>query len=797
MADESDEAINADPTDEIRAWGDRSPAVGTNHGVIITGDGAQYTTVTPVPFPLPENVRPRARVITLPRPATRVFVGREDALAQLTEALEAPGHAIVAQVVHGMSGAGKSELALQYVHRYQQQYSLVWWTTAESLQHVQTGLAKLARFLAPDGARMATTEEAAGWAAAWLRAHPGWLLVLDNVTDPAHIAGLLGSVANGRVVITSRRDVRWPGVTNTLHLELLDPSAAADLIADITGHTDPASHDSARAIAEELGFLPLALDQAAAYILQTRIGLDDYLRRLRLYPEHCYAAAAHGDKAQSTIIRLWDLTLRSLLAQAPYAVTIARVLAHYAPEEIPRHLVGGQSEDLTAQVDDALGALASHSMITLTGQAVTMHRLTQAAVLSQTTPLPTNNTIYRDTALSWLNRAMPANPQSNLDGWATWRSLLPHIDALSAHHIPNHETGQLGLVLKEAARFLISQGEYQRAHTMLSTAAAIAESISASTSPDLAIRLGDIAVAYCDLGRPADALPLFERAFAIAESDLPPDDPNLAILLGDLAATHRALGRPSDALPLDRRALAITEGALEPEPRLLAIRLGNLAATYRALGAPVDALPLEHRALVMIEAAFEPNSPEVAIRLGNLGATYCDLGRADKALPLFERALAITESAFGSVHPTLAVNLGNLAVTYCTLGLPRNALLMARRAVAIVEAAHGPEHPTLAIRLGSLAIAYCDLGQITDALPLFERAITIAEGALGSDYPDLETCLSNRAIVQCDLGWAIDFQEAITQAADRSLAIYGANHPATQSFQQLSDKLRDLYGATE
>ncbi|TDD71511.1 hypothetical protein E1298_35610 [Actinomadura rubrisoli] len=361
----------------MQTSGPRSPGVGVNLGTVKTGDEITQAAVS---LPAPETVRPTARIVGLPRPATPVFLGRHDDYQRLEQVLAAADETVVVtQALYGMGGVGKSEMALQYAHRARTRYEAVWWVTAESPQQVEAGLAGLTHQLVHDAARAATTEDAAAWAVGWLRAHPGWLLLLDNVTDPAHVAGLLGRLEGGHALITSRRDVRWPGTTRTLQLGLLAPGPAAELITTITGRTAPNDRQTAAVIARELGYLPLALDQAAAYIRQTRITLGRYLGLLQQHPARYYAKAADGDKAQATIARLWDITLETLQEQAPEAAELVSVLAQYAPADVPRLILGGRDEEATEAADAALGVLASHSMVDLTDEVVAMHRLTRAA----------------------------------------------------------------------------------------------------------------------------------------------------------------------------------------------------------------------------------------------------------------------------------------------------------------------------------------------------------------------------------------------------------------------------------
>lgn len=136
-----------------------------------------------------------------------MFVGRDSALGRLTGALAGDASAVVTQAVYGLGGVGKSELALQYAVACRAEYPLIWWITAEDAARVQAGLAALATRLCRPVATAGTTAEAADWAVGWLQVHRGWLLILDNVSDPDDVEPLLGQLAGGHILITTRRDI--------------------------------------------------------------------------------------------------------------------------------------------------------------------------------------------------------------------------------------------------------------------------------------------------------------------------------------------------------------------------------------------------------------------------------------------------------------------------------------------------------------------------------------------------------------------------------------------------------------
>ncbi|MGO4755938.1 NB-ARC domain-containing protein, partial [Streptomyces sp. 2MCAF27] len=284
-------------------------------------------------------------------------------------------------VVHGLGGMGKSTLALHYAHRHRDRYNPIWWIPAESAATIGLGLAALAAHLNPYADLTAASgAEAAAWATTWLQAHDGWLLVFDDAAAPGDLAPLLGSLTTGRHLITSRRATGWHHLARPVTLDTLTPDAALDLLMRITNSTDDGAAPEFAELAAELGHLPLALEQAAAYIQHTALTPAAYLARLRRHPARMFAttASASADAAQQrTIARIWQLTLDAIAARDPLAVEILRTAAWFGPDDVPRELAEALDDDPIA-VDEALALLHAYSMITLTPRTFAVHRLVQA-----------------------------------------------------------------------------------------------------------------------------------------------------------------------------------------------------------------------------------------------------------------------------------------------------------------------------------------------------------------------------------------------------------------------------------
>ncbi|WP_095933165.1 FxSxx-COOH system tetratricopeptide repeat protein, partial [Streptomyces sp. Tue6028] len=746
------------------ASGDRSVSAASSSGVISTGDQARIEQRTLVVSPgalqpaVPNEAI--AQLNNLPALDSRVFEGRDSALKALLK-LPSAGTGIVTQTVRGMGGVGKSTLVLHHAHAcLAAGHGPVWWIDASSTATISAGLASLAAAVNPVHAAL-PLDEGADWAAAWLQGRTGWLLVFDNAEEPADLQSHLGRLSTGQTLVTTRRDLPWRDLGTPLRLDTLTPEASVKVLQEITGHQADGDVAGLAELAEELGHLPLALQQAGAYLAQTRSSAASYLARLRADPADVLATTAPGDPQQRTIARLWGVTLDALHTTDPHAVELLRVLAYCAPDALPRCVLSG-SLSADQDVDHALGVLAAYSMITLNDEAVTVHRLVQT-VLRSSTPAPSPRLrprgIWRwlrwsrpagtphpsEAAVNWLHAALPSGSPEDVQTWPEWQQLLPHVQAVDKHHPGGSKLSTFAALLGQTAFYLRARGQASQALPLEVRALAVTEAVFGPDQPETALRLGNLAATFSDLGRHAEALPLEERALAVTEAALGPDHPTTALRLGNLARTLSDLGRHAEALSLEERALAVTEAAFGPDHPDTAVCLGNLAATFSALGRHAEALPLAERALAVSEAALGPEHPDTALRLGNLARTFSALGRHAEALPLAVRALAVTEAALGPEHPDTALRLGNLATTFSDLGRHAEALPLEVRALAVTEAALGPEHPDTAIRLGNLAATFSALGRHAEALPLAERALAVSEAALGQDHPDTALRLGNLA----------------------------------------------------
>jgi tetratricopeptide (TPR) repeat protein len=662
----------------------------------VQGSVAQFRdagSVTINQYPAPPPTTTPELTWTIP-PRNVHFTGRVDLLARLHEQLCSGGPVAAIHSLRGMGGVGKSQLATEYAHHHAAEYDIAWWVPAEQPELIPTHLARLAGGLGiPAQTDVAAVAQQV---IAGLRRRSRWLLVFDNADNPDVVRPYLPG-PDGHVLVTTRR-TGFSGLGAVLDVDVL---TRQDSVALLDARIPALTAEQADELAGLVGDLPLALEQAAAYLDATGLPVAEYLPLLRERGGEMLAAGAVTGYPH-TLATVWSLALERLDEQRPAAVELLDLCAYLAPESIPLELFTRNREQLptalaTAVGDpiawaDTVGALVGYGLVRRMRDVVSVHRLVQTAVRHRH-DTPT----WHQLVLSLLAADLPGEITTAPQGWARWRSLLAHVLAATDPTDPPVESGKIAWLLDSAAAYLRVRGQ------------------------------------------PGHARPLYEAALAINEAALGPDHPEVAINLNNLGDLLRNLGRPGDARPLLERALAIDEAAYGPDHPEVATDLNNLATVLGNLAQPEAARTLLERAVVIHETAYGPNHPEVATDLNNLATVLRDLAQLDASRGLLERALAIHETAYGPNHPVVSTDLNNLALALRDLGHTADVRPLLERALAIDEAAYGPDHPEIATDLYNLALVLKDLELPEAATALLERALAIIEPVYGPDHPNVLT----------------------------------------------------------
>jgi tetratricopeptide (TPR) repeat protein len=695
-----------------------------------------------------------AHIWNVPHERNPVFTGRTEIL----EALRADLQKNKRQALSGLGGIGKTQIAVEYANRYRDEYTVVFWTFAGSEQSVNSGFSAIAKLL--DLPQKDSAEQSVITSAVkrWFDENDDWLLVFDNADHPEILPGFLPQQRRGHVLLTSRAHVfQKIGVFKPQEVPILLPSSATEFLLKRTGREGQQPSDL-DALAKELGYFPLALEQAGAYIVENEVSFSSYLlsfrkRRLELFDKQKPIIGNYKE----TVTTTWDLNFTEI-ENFPASADLLRMSAFLAPQLIPLDLLrtrttqldGALAGKLAAASDDPLlldellKPLMDYSLVhrDVEGNSYSIHLLVQEVVRER---MPSESRkLWAERAISVMNSVFP--DAEEFANWPLCERLIAHaLACMALIRSYQLESEQAGRLLNYAGRYLDERAQYAEAESLLQRALDIRERILGPDHPDTATSLSDLARLCQTQGKYEPAKTLNERALAVREKILGPEHPDTATSLNNLAGLYQDQGRYAEAEPLYRRALEIKEKALGPEHPNTGTSLNNLALLYDNQGRYAEAELLCRRALEITEKALGPEHPDTAMSLNNLAGLCQDQGRHGEAEPLLRRALAISEKALGPEHPDTTMSLNNLAMLYQDQGRLGEAEPLLRRALEIREKVLGPDHPDTAMSLNNLAGLCEEQGRHVETEPLYKRALEIREKALGLEHPDTVTIFSNLA----------------------------------------------------
>jgi tetratricopeptide (TPR) repeat protein len=595
------------------------------------------------------------------------FTGRDGLLVAVREALLSGDRAVV-QALHGMGGVGKTQLAIEYAHRFAGGYELVWWINAESPALIAEQVAALAAQLgcAEPGAEL---QGARGAVLAELRVRDRWLLVFDNATGPEDVADGLPAGA-GHVLITSRAQ-DWAEVAVPVEVDVL---ARAESVAILRNRVPRLGEADAGRVAQALGDLPLALAQTAGYMAGTGTPAGEYLEMLAA------RAAQVLDQGRSaayprSLTAVTRLAFDRLHGEDPAAAALAAICAFLAPEPVPADWFPRAAVHLPPSLAEAakdplawrqvLGRVRQQALARLDQHGLVMHRLTQAIIRGYLPPSQAAAT--RDAAAALLAANHPGD-EALPTTWPGWARLLPHLLALD----PEASTEALSRLTYYAIWYLARRGD-------------------ARSSYNLARRLHQ------------------HRLGALG-----PDDPGTLRAAGTLAAVLRTLGRYGEARELDEDTLARFRRVLgDDHPNTLA-SANNLAIDLSSLGEYQAAREPNEDTLGRRRQVLGDDHPSTLSSANNLAIILSSLGEYQAAREMDEDTLARHRRLLGDDHPSTLSSANNLAIDLRGLGEYQAARELDEDTLARYRRVLGDDHPNTLTSADNLAADLRALGEAGD-----------------------------------------------------------------------------------
>jgi tetratricopeptide (TPR) repeat protein len=680
------------------------------------------------------------------------FTGREDVLTELHHTLHAENTVALShpQGISGLGGIGKTQTALEYAYRYRAEYNAVFWVRADSVASLTSSLVELARLLELPERDEQDQEIIVQAVLRWFRLHPDWLLIYDNVDDLSITEPFLPKAGRGHLLFTTRAHALG-GLAQRLDIKKMEPDIGALLLLRrasllaLQATLNMANSDDqgiARAISEELGGLPLALDQAGAYIKEAPCSLTDYLtlyqshrrdllrsrpglrvemprpvvvdthgqskgtkevifwKKINSFLSHAGRFLPFGFRSQVTshahpvpygeasdidypasVATTWSLSFEKVRQASPAAAELLDFCAFLAPDAIPEEMITQGVHCLTPLLQAvAAQPLQFDQMIAVPLAYSLLHRNTNATL-----------NIHR-LVQAVLSESMPTEARQQ------WKQRV--VLAVKATY-PN---------VQNVAQW--DACEQWLPHALVCATWIEQEQIYREESADLLNRTGYY---LDDRARYAEAHPLYLRAVAIYKQLLGATHPNTTFVHNNLALLYLNQGKYREAQTLlelvfeSQIKYAKEEMALQRDPEMRE-QQGEIIRSDKV----------------------------VSRTLNNLAMLYEKQGRHAEAEMLFQRDIEIVEEELGETHPFMATSLNNLASLYTSQRRYAEAEMLLLRALNIYEEQLGAEHPSIATSLNNLALLSQEQGRYDEAEELFLRSLAIFERISGHEHPDTQ-----------------------------------------------------------
>jgi len=669
------------------------------------------------------------------------FTGREELLKRLHDQLSQTKTAALtqAQAISGMGGIGKTQTAVEYAYRYQEEYQAIFWVGAETRLSLLADFGKIAALLHL-AERDAQDQEVLVTAVKhWLLTHPGWLLILDNADDVQMASAFLPPGGRGHILLTTRAQAAG-AIARSLQVEEMDIREGTLLLLRRAGvqameapleSAEESERTTAEAIVRELGGLPLALDQAGAYIEETGCGLLDYLhlyqqRRRELLGLRKSLTAEHPEPVTTT----WSLSFQKIEEANRAGSALLRVCAFLAPDAMAEEIfiegaphLGSVLEPVATDPlkwNQTLEEVRRYSLLkrhTAT-KTLSIHRLVQAVLRDKMTPQEQRQ--WAERAIRAVNAVFPAAVE--LETWARCERYLPQAQVcaqlLEQYDLAFAEAAGL---LHEMGLYLVEHARYAEAERYLRQALQIKQKVLPAEHSETATTLHELGRVSWNQGRYAEAERYWQQALQMYQKVLPAEHSYIAATLSALGTVNLEQGKYVEAERYFQQALQMDQKVLAAEHPDTAITLQELGRVNLEQGRYAEAERYLQQALQIKQKVLPAEHPETAITLTALGTVKLEQGQYAEAERYLQQALQISQKVLPAEHPDIGKILHELGRVKYYQGQYAEAERYLQQALQIKQKVLSAEHPSTIVTLKNYAYLLRQMGRENEAIALETR----------------------------------------------------------------------------
>ncbi|MFD7130881.1 FxSxx-COOH system tetratricopeptide repeat protein [Streptomyces sp. NPDC059894] len=796
--------------------------------------GEQRTAEGPSGASAPRFPNDPPSVWDVPRRNVR-FTGRDAILEELHARFEQGGHSGSRCALRGISGVGKSQIAIEYAHRFGNDYDIVWFVGARFRAPAREKFAQLAPPLQlPVGQELGERIRAVHESLRTGNPYRRWLLVLDGADEMEQIEDLLPE-GNGHVLITTLTQ-DWAASGSVTEIEV-EPFRRPESVAYVRRRAPRLSDDEADQLADAVQDLPLLLAQTAAWLDANAMPAKDYISMIRRGEASQIGIRISVDYPMG-FQTSWSITLNTLQENNPEAVELLHLFALFSPDAIPARLMqAAHPSDLPAHLaalaadpirwHTALRRLSESTAVRLdyvessdaepVVERVSMHRLYHSFLLSTLTEERRES--LSAIACTLLAGADPRRPTDTRE-WPRYAELISHLETAGALDSTepvvrrlilncveymrvrgenraalrlceqtvvrwrtrlDPEDRDMLILTHDHANMLRRSGRYLEAEAVgRSVLDQLAETRDAA-DPDLLRAMNGLAGTLVSLGRYDEAHRMFRECVQAYTTSLGPEAPRTLQDRGNLAVVTGLLGRYEESLGLHRDILLLRERLLHPRHHLT-LRTGMFYAwNLRLLGRYAEATSRQELNVRAHRQAMDRYTPQTLFAEHNLALCKRRNGDLLAAESLMRGVVERFVQRQGPRHPDSLLVQADFATFLREHGDLDQARELATTVAEQYAALAGRDHPYSVGTTGNVGLVLWEYGEREEALAVAERVLNAMSAAVGPSHP----WTLGAALNTCGARSLAGDEEGATELSRTTLetarTVMGETHPMTLS----------------
>lgn len=672
------------------------------------------------------------------------FAGRENILDNITEILNSGKSTVITQAIIGLGGIGKTQLAIEYAYRSIGKYKVIWWINADTPALLANEYSNLAKKLGYIDNRL-DQEALIKLTKEWLEQNNNWLLIFDNASEALYLSEYIPQISTGHVIITSR-NTNWSEIAKEIPIEVFGEDEAVNFILNRTGQKDI---EAARELAEKLGYLPLALEQAAAYMKSRGKSILQYMELFRMYKIRLFAKSDKPLSYNDTVATTWQISFENINNTFPASLDILNFLAFLYPTDIPLELIKKSVSFLSneykkllldpLELDEAIRILYKYSLISITNDTISIHRLVQSVIKGNLSEEDRKKWI--DISFKTLNKEFVFDREISSEIYQVSK-IFPHsqqvLNHLKEYNILSNDIIDFAIRI---GLFLYEKALYSEALQCVEEVLKISRDIEDKEKiVDMENFIGQMNIT---LGDYKSGIEYFSKVLDMERIQDKPRNEMIAMTLSYIGVAYEELNELEKSLEFNKQAYDLSREYFSINTTVTVTTKFHLAKVMSKTGDFKIAKEYYESILNIDQIENILQRQEYATILADYSFLLGKFGEYERAIKMVEKALIIDREIYLKDHPNIARDLNNYAYLLCDINQLNKSEEMYKKALVIYRNVFKNKNAIIAITLSNYSSVLGRLGEFDEAKKLLQESLEINHLIYGEKHSEIAINYSN------------------------------------------------------